>query len=212
MTRVLIFANGELPDLAAAAALLRTGDVILAADGGTRHALQLGLMPSLVVGDMDSLPLDQRRQVEAAGVRLIPYPHDKNETDLELAIRHALELRPESILLIGVLGRRLDHMLGNLSLLSDPAYAAYDIRADDGVEEVFFCRRQVAIRGKAGEILSLIPWGVDVSGVQTAGLKWPLADETLYAVKTRGISNELTGETASVEIATGLLLVVHRRM
>jgi thiamine pyrophosphokinase len=212
MPRILIFANGALPDPEAARRLLRPDDVVFAADGGTRHVLALGRMPSVIIGDLDSLDRTDRGQVEAAGVQIIRFPHDKNETDLELALRHAAGLHPESILLVGVLGRRLDQTLGNLALMADPELAAFDVRADDGIEEAFFCRAQAEVRGVAGEVVSLVPWGGDVKGVRTQGLKWPLRDETLYFHKTRGISNELKGERASVRISSGLLLIVHRRV
>jgi len=50
-----------------------------------------------------------------------------------------------------------------------------------------------------------------VSDVHTQNLKWFLDHETLYPDKTRGISNEMLGNTASVSIGSGLLLIVHRR-
>jgi len=79
------------------------------------------------------------------------------------------------------------------------------------VEEIFFCRDQVQVHGGSGDIVSLIPWGSHVHGIQTQGLKWPLTNETLYLDKTRGVSNEMLSESASIKIETGLLLVVHRR-
>jgi thiamine pyrophosphokinase len=212
MPRILIFANGTLPEPEAVRSLVRPDDLIIAADGGTRHVLALGLVPAFVVGDMDSLPDADRRAIEAAGTRFVLYPHDKNETDLELALRQALEFDPDAILLVSVLGGRLDQTLGNLSLLSDAALARFDVRADDGLEEAFFCRSEVEIRGRRGDIVSLIPWGDPVEAVRTEGLRWPLRGETLYSQKTRGISNELAGELASVRIASGLLLIVHRRI
>jgi thiamine pyrophosphokinase len=82
---------------------------------------------------------------------------------------------------------------------------------DDGVEEVFFCHDHVEIHGMAGDTVSLIPWQGDVTGVVTTNLKWRLQNETLFPNKTRGISNEMLGDTAEVQIKSGSLLVVHRR-
>jgi thiamine pyrophosphokinase len=207
----VIFANGNLPDPQLAGRLLLPDDVIIAADGGTRHALTLGRMPAVIIGDLDSLTPEARREVESAGAQLIPYSRDKDETDLELAIQYALRAGASQILLVGVLGQRLDHTLGNLSLLSDPAFSNVDMRADDGIEEAFFCRDQVQIHGQAGDTVSLIPWGQHVQGVRTLELKWPLSGETLHPHKTRGVSNEMLAATAEVRIESGLLLVVHRR-
>jgi len=211
MSRILIFANGELPDLERAGALVRADDYIICADGGTQHALALGLRPHLVIGDMDSLTQEAWEQLEEEQIPIDLHPRDKNETDLELALNAALGRQPSSILIVAALGRRLDQTLGNISLLSDARLAALDIRLDDGVEEVFLCRAQVEIAGDKGDILSLIPWNSPAHDIRTNGLKWPLNDETLYPEKTRGISNEMLGGHATVRLASGLLLIVHRR-
>ena len=210
MPRILIFANGLLPDIEKARAMLRPDDIIVCADGGTHHALALGLQPSLVIGDLDSMAPDVRKLI-GQKVKIIQHPQDKNETDLELALRYALEQKPDSILIVGALGNRLDQTLGNIALLSDPQLAALDVRLDDGVEEVFFCREAADITGKSGDLVSLVPWGGAVTGVRTEGLKWPLLDEPLYPEKTRGISNEMSGPRVHVSITSGLLLIVHRR-
>jgi thiamine pyrophosphokinase len=211
MARMIIFANGELAHPQQVRSLIRPDDEIVCADGGTRHALALDLRPAMVIGDLDSLADAERRRLESAGVAFRQHPRDKNETDLELAIRYALERRPSAILIIGALGERLDHTLGNIALLADPALAGSDARLDDGLEEVLLCRHEAYILGSPGELVSLIPWGGAARGIRTTGLKWPLRDETLYPEKTRGISNEMLEHDARVSLNSGLLLIIHRR-
>lgn len=211
MNRIIIFANGNLPDYNKARNLLRPDDFLICADGGTQHALILGLMPNLLIGDMDSIEKNQLEQLKNNDVEIELFSHDKNETDLELAINRAIELKPQQLLIVAALGGRLDQTLANIALLAAPRLSTFDVRLDDGVEEIFFCRNQVQIHGGSGDIVSLIPWGNPVQGVLTKTLKWPLHRETLYADKTRGISNEMLGATASVEISSGLLLVIHTR-
>jgi thiamine pyrophosphokinase len=211
LQRIVIFANGELPDIDKARSLVHYDDYIICADGGTRHAMTLDVKPNLIVGDMDSAEAETLQTFEAAGVRIDLYPQDKNETDLELAIHRAIEMRPKQIIILAALGGRLDQTLANITLLSDLRLSTFDIRLDDGVEEIFLCRDQAEVHGRSGDIVSLIPWQGAVSEVQTQHLKWALHKGTLYPDKTRGISNEMTGETASVSIGSGLLLIVHRR-
>lgn len=210
MSRTIIFANGHLPDLAAARALIRADDILVAADGGTRHALALGLMPSVIIGDLDSLTFDLRPMTEQ-GTQLIQHPRDKDETDLELALNYAVENGHREIVIVAALGNRLDQTLANLALLTDLRLSAFDLKLDDGVEEAFFCRDRAEVRGRSGDLVSLLPWGGAVTGVRTSGLKWLLSNETLYPEKTRGVSNEMLGDAAHIEIASGLLLIVHRR-
>src|SRR5215207_4396003 len=147
MQRIIIFANGELPDLNKARFLLRQDDYIICADGGTRHALALDVQPDLIVGDMDSTEKEQLQKFRNDNVPLELYPHNKNETDLELAIAHAIKRESKQIIIIAALGGRLDHTLGNLALLADVRLSTFDIRLDDGVEEIVVCRDQVEVHG-----------------------------------------------------------------
>jgi thiamine pyrophosphokinase len=210
LSRCLIFANGTLPDLDAARRLLRPDDFILAADGGTRHILDLGRTPSIIIGDLDSATFDLQPLTDA-GTQIIQHPRDKNETDLELALDHAIGLDCREIIIVAALGGRLDQTLGNIAILSDARLSTFDLRLDDGVESASFCRARSEVQGRRGDLVSLIPWGGEVTGVRTEGLRWPLSDETLVPHKTRGISNEMTGDVAHIQIASGLLLVIHRR-
>jgi thiamine pyrophosphokinase len=211
MKRILIFANGELPDLKKARLLINTDDYIICADGGTRHALALAIQPDLIIGDMDSAEKEQVLELQKSGVLFELFPRDKNETDLELAINRAIEQSPQQIIIIAALGGRLDQTLANIALLADLRLATFDVRLDDGVEEIFLCRDQAQVQGKSGDIVSLIPWQGAVSEIQTKNLKWVLHKGTLYPDKTRGISNELIDDNASISIGSGLLLIVHRR-
>lgn len=208
--RIIIFANGNLPNLEKARTLIKPDDFIIAADGGTRHALELGLTPNVIVGDMDSLPSNFDHSTFDGEIVL--YPKDKNETDLELAIDHALTLNPDQILILAALGGRMDQTLANIALLSNSSLVTRNLKLTDGVEELFFCRDQVTVEGRSGDIVSLIPWQGEVTGVFTENLKWHLHHETLYPDKTRGISNEMTAEVATVSIKSGLLLIVHQTL
>ena len=207
MSRIIIFANGNLPNLKKARQLIRPDDFILCADGGTRHALALGLTPNVIVGDMDSLPANF--QTSTFNGEIVLYPKDKNETDLELAINHALTLNPNEVLILAALGGRMDQTLANIALLSNSSLVTHNFRITDGVEELFFCRDQVKVEGRSGDIVSLIPWQGEVTGVFTENLRWHLHHETLYPEKTRGISNEMTADVATISITSGLLLITH---
>jgi thiamine pyrophosphokinase len=211
MSRAVIFLNGHIPDYKSVRRLFRSGDTLLAADGGTRHALALGLALSIVIGDLDSLTDEHRRLLDAAGTEIRHFPRDKNETDFELALHYAVDAGFHEILIVAALGDRLDQTLGNLALLTDLRLSTFDVRLDDGLEEAFFTRGSCQVRGIAGDLVSLIPWGGEVTGIVTNGLRWPLQGETLHPYQTRGISNELLVETATISLRSGLLLVVHSR-
>jgi thiamine pyrophosphokinase len=209
MPRAIIFVNGDLPDPNAARTMIQPEDVLIAADGGARHAQQLGLTPNIIIGDLDSLSTDEVNAFAKMGTHILRYPAHKDETDLELALDHALKAGYSPIILVAGLGGRLDHMLGNIALLSDPACLAANVRLDDGLTEVFFLTSQASLRGTPGEIVSLLPWGAPAEGVHTEGLSYPLRSETLLPYRTRGVSNEMLSDTAIVSVKRGTLLCVH---
>jgi len=102
-------------------------------------------------------------------------------------------------------------ILSNLNLLTRPDLLERDIKLDDGVEQAFFLRHEAHISGKAGDIVSLLPWGGGVEQVTTIGLRWTLTNEDLNPYETRSISNEMQTSEAIIRVGSGLLLCIHRR-
>lgn len=209
--RTVIFVNGRLRSPKRLAALLRPDDWLIAADGGLRHLRRLGLAPRLLIGDLDSVTEDEVRWAAENGAEVRRYPREKDETDLELALAAGLQTGSREILLAAALGGRLDQTLGNLGLLLRPELDGLDVRLEDGREEVFLIRGLAEIRGRAGDIVSLLPWNGPAEGVTTQALRYPLRGETLYPDRTRGISNEMQGDTAQVSLRAGILLCIHTR-
>ena len=209
--RAVIFVNGELEDAQQAAALIKPHDYLIAADGGLRHMRAMGLMPRLLVGDLDSVSAEEILQVEQSGGEILRFQQDKDFTDLELAVRAARQRGCDHILLVAALGGRLDQMLANISLLTQHDLAGLRIELDDGRTQVYLVRDSLQFKGQAGDTVSLLPWGLPARGVVTFGLKYPLKAETLLPGDTRGISNRMLGESAGVELQKGLLMCVRIR-
>lgn len=209
--RAVVFANGHIANLAAAQALIKRGDWLVAADGGARHLMNMGLMPHLVVGDLDSLTRKEVNLLEQAGVQFERYPVEKDETDLELALRAVQVAGYRSAVIIGGWGGRLDQTLANIMLLQNERFAGLDLRLDDGVEEVFFIRQRAEINGKSGDTVSLLALSLAVAGIRTVGLRYPLRGETLTMGKTRGISNVMVADLAVIEHTGGKLICFHSR-
>ena len=190
---------------------VRAGDWIIGADGGAARALAWGLVPELVIGDMDSLPETAHSSLEAQGCRFVEHPRAKDETDLELALQSAVKEGAQEIVVLGALGGRLDHTLANVLLLALPAFEGVPIRIADGEQEAILARGGEAIRlqGESGDLVSLLPLGGDARGVSTEGLVWALRGDTLQFGSSRGVSNEMTGTEARIQVGEGILLVVH---
>ena len=208
--RALVVLNGDplgsdgwLADLAA------RSDVVIAADGGAARLHQAGRRPDLVVGDLDSLPPDAKARLEAHGVAFEVHPHEKTQTDGELALRAAISRGADEIVIVGAFGgARIDHLVGNLLLLANEDLAAIDV-AIVTEQATFRALRGpgvLELEGEPGDWVTLSPLSERAGAVTTDGLRYGLHREDLVRGSTRGVSNELTGRRASVELATGLLL------
>ncbi len=210
--QALIFANGDLnPGPLVDYVLQDAGDALtIAADGGARHMLALGLAPQVVIGDMDSLSETELAHCAALGAAILRYPPAKDETDLELALLYAAGRGAETVRVIGAMGGRLDQTLANILLLTLPVLRGRDVRLVAGRQAAWLLwPGQHRLDGQIGDTLSLIPLGGEAAGVATDGLAYPLRDETLLFGPARGISNVFSADAAAVRFSAGMLLVVH---
>jgi thiamine pyrophosphokinase len=180
---------------------------VVAADEGAATALAFGFQPDVVVGDLDSINSATLAELRRRGVPIRTYPRDKNDTDGQLAIEHAVQLRPSVVWLLGFLGGpRLDQMLANVFFLTQLQTPA--VLLDERNEcTLMLPGTEHTWRTEPGEIVSLLPLDGDVEGVRTAGLRWQLDNERLVLGQTRGVSNEPIGPEAHVSTEHGLLLV-----
>ena len=210
--RLWIFANGEVNDLQRLGGILQPEDVFIAADGGYRYLEQLDVVPECVVGDLDSLSTEQVSSLVKLGITIERHPINKDETDLELALRRGVAEGFKIIRIAGAVGGRFDQSLGNLFLLSKKDFSHLDLRLEDGIEEVFLIRDEALILGSPGDTVSLLPLGDAARGVTTHGLEYPLNQETLFPDQSRGISNVMLSNQARVNLQTGILICVHSRI
>ena len=217
----LILADGESPtraELDAAWPVWDAGvDYIIAADGGARHALGLGVTLDLWVGDGDSLGEDDLAALVAAGVPVERSRPDKDESDTELAVRAALRQDDGGLVIVGALGGpRVDHALANIGLLAMPELAGRVVTILDERSRIGLIQApgpdggavERRLPGRSGDLVSLLPFGAGVEGVTTHGLAYPLVDEPLPPGPARGLSNVRTAGDATVVVRRGMLLVV----
>jgi thiamine pyrophosphokinase len=204
---VVVVSGGEPPDSRAALAA-PLGAPVVAADKGLEHALALGLEVTVAVGDFDSASPEAVAVAEAAGTRVERYPHEKDATDLELALDVAAAMSPERILVLAGDGGRLDHQLAALLLLGSDRYARSQVDALVGPARVHVIRGVRSFDGAPGELVTLLALHGPAEGVTTDGLTYPLRGETLAAGSSRGVSNVFATRTARVSVERGVLLAI----
>jgi thiamine pyrophosphokinase len=217
----LVVADGDVPSAAALEAGWPGWDAgvtdVIAADGGYARAIRLGRVPTLLVGDLDSLDRAAVAAASAAGVEIVRSPVAKDESDTELAVLEAVRRGAGRITVLGAFGGpRLDHALANVSLLAHPALAAAGVVLLDATTRASLVTApgvdgrpvERSLPGPVGGTVSLLPFAGEVTGVTTRGLRYPLRGEPLVPGPARGLSNVRDAADASVSVDRGRLLVV----
>ena len=189
---------------------LPEGAPVIAADSGVDGALALGLHVDVVVGDLDSATPEGLAKAEAGGARIERHPVDKDETDLALALTMARSLLTDAgeIVVVGVEGGRLDHLLAGILALADPAFGRLRAHLGAATVHVLHGPGEVVVDAAVGDLVTLVPVGGDAVAVRTTGLRFPLRSEGLPAATTRGVSNVVEHAGATVALDAGTLLVI----
>jgi thiamine pyrophosphokinase len=208
---ILIFANGDVDNVKWIRPYLEKALAVIAADGGLSHLVELGYQPDVIIGDLDSLEPQAKAWLESDETAVYVYPRDKDETDLELALLHAVAHYEDDIHIIGAIGGRLDQTLGNIMLLAHPALAGRRVELITEYQRAWLVTSSTEITGEVGDTVSLVPAGGDVLVTETTGLRWPLDNETLSVGPARGLSNIMVEPLATVSISSGKLLCIHTK-
>lgn len=209
MKRAIIFANGRMEPLPWFTKDIDPSDLIIAADGGSHHCKSLGIIPDVIIGDLDSLDNDAVYSYRQTSVEIIEHPTHKDQTDLELALLLAITRGITQVFILGALGNRWDMTISNVLLAAKSDFTHLSIRFLDGSQELFILRgeSQIDIDGRLESIISLIPIEGDSHGITTHGLEYPLDNETLYFGTSRGVSNVISKNQAQIYIKEGMLLI-----
>ena len=191
------------PDMAQE--LAESADYIIAADGGQNRAREFGLQPDCVIGDFDSTTLN-----EGFDCIYITYPAEKDLTDTEAALTHALEKGCRNVILLGGMGGRLDHTMGNIGLL-DKYYNSFDhMEFIDGKNRMELLKDsgRTLKRDARYKYFGLVSLNAEASGIDIRGAKYELTGASLERASTLGVSNEFSEDTVDIYVREGTLLIV----
>lgn len=218
-SRTLILSGGRIDkDFALPFLKKRVYEKIIAVDGGLRFLHEVGLHPTDIAGDFDTidprvLALYENRE----DVRIHRFNPQKDDTDSEIAVRLALEYESTYIDMLGAVGSRLDHTLGNIRLLglihqagkSSFPREAYIYNRNNRVRLV---EKECVLKKEEtfGKYVSLLPFTQTVTGITLEGFLYPLREHTMdiFHTPTLGISNEIVEAEARITCREGVLLVI----
>ncbi|MFI3163136.1 MAG: thiamine diphosphokinase [Bacillota bacterium] len=191
-----LFLNGEFDK----SEITQNFDLVVACDGGYKNAIDAGITPNVLVGDMDSLVKTPD------GVKIFKYPSEKDFTDGEAGLEYLVENGCDEIFIYFGLGKRLSHTISNLQMASKYAGQA-NITFFGMQEKVMLKSGTFSLNEKIGSTISIAPISGQVHIISSKGLKYPLESLTLQTNSARGVSNIAVGKIQEVTFQEGVLLV-----
>lgn len=209
--KVLVVAGGDLGNLDYIKKNSLDWDFIICADGGARHLEILGLNPNLLVGDFDSISPQLLKKYEELGTSILKYPSQKDWTDTQLAVDIAIDKGAGVVDIIGALGNRWDHSYANVMLLYRLEKRGISARILNSNSTLLMSKDILEIKGRIGQVLSLLPFGGDVFIKSSHGLAYPIEDLNMTMDCPMGVSNVLERENARVKVKSGWVIGVLAR-
>lgn len=199
--RAIIIGGGDVGDYIID--YVQENDYIICADSGFDSAVKYGLLPNVVIGDMDSVKGDYSEE------NVIIYPSRKDYTDSDLAIMYALDNGYTDVLLFGMTGTRMDHSFANLSLLLKcKDINAVIINSNNIIRMVF---DKIVIEGEIGDTVSILPFSGNLMGVTTKGLEYPLDNDSIKIGTSLGVSNKMSEKRCEITVKEGIALVIRSK-
>ena len=186
-------------------------DYVIAADGGYEHLKKIGIVPHLLIGDMDSI----KQEYDNPEIDIKKLPREKDDTDMLAAIKEGLAAGYKEFAIYGALGgERMDHSIANIQcLLYLHNHGAKGILygVNDRIE--LLCNDKIYYPATMKGMLSVFAFGGDAKGVNEQGLKYLLQDAVVKMEFPIGISNEFIGQESMIEVKDGkLLLYIHEEI
>lgn len=191
--------------------VMKPDDKIICADGGATHLYSTEIVPDMIVGDLDSIDEETTRHFKHLGVSFFRFPPEKDLTDTELAVEFAVDGGAKELVLLGVTGTRLDHTLANMMLLPRLLELGIDAKIIDSHNEIIAVDKSIELKREMGTFVSLIPIFSECIDVSMKGFKYPTEKINFTLGSTLGVSNEIISETATIDMVSGMALVIVSR-
>lgn len=213
--KILVVSGGTIEDDFAKKWIINNKpDYTIVADSGMEFMKRVGLVPDMILGDFDSVnPKTLDFFKEKQGIVWKQLNPVKDDTDTESALRQAIDLGAKEIMILGGTGTRLDHVLGNISLLGIGLEENVEIQLVDSHNCIRMINKGICLERtkQFGNMVSLIPYSEKVKGLTLEGFKYPLKEFTMGGFSSLGISNEIVEEIAKISFEEGILLVIEAR-
>ncbi len=205
MPRAVILANGVPPTADALRHAIAQASLFVCADGGANVARSMGVTPSAIIGDLDSVTAETLAHFkDVSHIRDAGTERTDTEKALDYTLRHGSF---DEVILLGASTGRLDHVLGHVALLRKYRDRVR-IVLEDGHGRAYLARGEQRLDCPAGTVVSFFAVGSPAEGVTTENLRYPLRDRVLELGAQDSISNVVDRTPAWIRVRRGDLLVL----
>jgi thiamine pyrophosphokinase len=182
-------------------------EILIGVDIGANEIVRAGLKLDVAIGDFDNELVD-KKTITLNAVELLTFPSEKDETDLELALRYVRDKHIPEALIYNATGGRIDHLLVALKLLEH--FSEIHIRIIDALNEISMLEEGVTSLQK-GDFTYASFFPLDEAVITLEGFKYPLMKRRIHRSDTYLVSNEITGKTGKVMIESGIVMLIKSR-
>ncbi len=207
VVRIIIVGNGVLDRKFLTE--ITQDDYCIGVDYAAFWLVSQGRVPDVAIGDFDSVTPDQYKEIRKRVPDIIRFSPEKDFTDMELAVRHAIRRKPQEIILFGALGKRLDQALANIGLLETIEEKGIKGSIRDSENSATIVSTSLTITDGTGYV-SILPV-TEKANISMTGFKYSVGEKAIRRGQTIGISNELMGKTGLVTVTKGKVLVILSR-
>lgn len=206
--KALIIASGTINNYNLLNSLVQENNFILCADGGLNHLIKINIIPNLVLGDLDSISKEGLEYIKNNNIEVAKFPVMKDETDTHLALNYLIEKKYSEITIMGGIGTRIDHTLGNIYLLK--SLIDKDIKGTIINENniIHLVEKSIKLNKKNGYYTSIIPITTNGIDISISGFLYPLVNDHIDFGSTRGISNKIISDFGIITIKNGQALII----
>ncbi len=182
---------------------IENGAFVIAADAGITKLEDAGITPDLIIGDFDSLGS------RPSGENVRVFPVEKDDTDTLLALKEAISLGYDTVIISGGLGGELDHTVANLQTLLYACDNGVNAYLTDGITTATVISDKAVFPSDSKGRCSVFAFGGEAHGVNISGLKYEASGITLSPSFPLGVSNHFTQKEAKISIESGRLLIIY---
>ncbi|WKY46360.1 thiamine diphosphokinase [Eubacteriaceae bacterium ES3] len=210
--KAIIFSNGDYRDKGFYQNYLRNsaGSFIIGADGGANFLMEIGICPDFLVGDMDSISTATYNYFKEKTI-VEKYPAMKDQTDTEIAIQKAIELKATEVVIFGGMGDRIDHSLGNIYLLSRLLKKGIRGQIKNEKQEIILIDDEITLSYPVKTVVSILPIDGAASSIWIEGFLYPVENGDMTITEPYGISNVTNEASQKIRVGQGKLLIIANR-